>query len=63
MDVGGRELAGTAGQFAMPLGLDAANVTINCDYVGGGFGGKESQMNLFCAVAAMAAGASAPRAT
>ena len=37
------------------LGVSSNAVTVNVRRMGGGFGGKESQMNLFCAVAAIAA--------
>ncbi|WP_425082073.1 xanthine dehydrogenase molybdopterin binding subunit [Ruegeria arenilitoris] len=37
------------------LGVPSNAVVVNVRRMGGGFGGKESQMNLFCAVAAMAA--------
>ena len=37
------------------LGVPSNAVTINVRRMGGGFGGKETQMNLFCAVAAIAA--------
>ena len=37
------------------LGVPSNAVTINVRRLGGGFGGKETQMNLFCAVAAVAA--------
>ncbi|MEY8799876.1 xanthine dehydrogenase molybdopterin binding subunit [Leisingera sp. XS_AS12] len=37
------------------LGVPNNAVTVNVRRMGGGFGGKESQMNLFCAVAAIAA--------
>ncbi|WP_306147583.1 MULTISPECIES: xanthine dehydrogenase molybdopterin binding subunit [unclassified Roseibium] len=37
------------------LGLPSNAVTVNVRRMGGGFGGKESQMNLFAAVAAIAA--------
>ncbi|WP_120631418.1 xanthine dehydrogenase molybdopterin binding subunit [Ruegeria sp. EL01] len=37
------------------LGIPSNAVVVNVRRMGGGFGGKESQMNLFCAVAAMAA--------
>ncbi|GGA27231.1 xanthine dehydrogenase molybdopterin binding subunit [Neptunicoccus cionae] len=40
---------------ARVLGLNSSDVTINVRRMGGGFGGKETQMNLFCAVAALAA--------
>jgi xanthine dehydrogenase YagR molybdenum-binding subunit len=35
-----QNVSGTGGQFAGPLGLDAANVEITCNYIGGGFGAK-----------------------
>ncbi|MDU9007030.1 xanthine dehydrogenase molybdopterin binding subunit [Sedimentitalea todarodis] len=37
------------------MGVPSNAVVVNVRRMGGGFGGKESQMNLFCAVAAMAA--------
>ncbi|GHF02975.1 xanthine dehydrogenase molybdopterin binding subunit [Aliiroseovarius zhejiangensis] len=37
------------------LAVPSNAVTINVRRMGGGFGGKETQMNLFCAVAALAA--------
>ncbi|WP_204115849.1 xanthine dehydrogenase molybdopterin binding subunit [Shimia biformata] len=37
------------------LGVPSHSVVVNVRRMGGGFGGKESQMNLFCAVAAVAA--------
>ena len=37
------------------MGIPSNAVTVNVRRMGGGFGGKESQMNLFCVVAAMAA--------
>lgn len=37
------------------LGVASNAVTINVRRMGGGFGGKETQMNLFCGVAAVAA--------
>ncbi|MBK0325941.1 xanthine dehydrogenase molybdopterin binding subunit [Rhodobacteraceae bacterium F11138] len=40
---------------AHALGVPSNAVTVNVRRMGGGFGGKESQMNLFCAVAAIAA--------
>ncbi len=40
---------------AHALGVPSNAVTINVRRMGGGFGGKETQMNLFCAVAAVAA--------
>ncbi|WP_298676973.1 xanthine dehydrogenase molybdopterin binding subunit [uncultured Lentibacter sp.] len=40
---------------AQVLGVPAHSVAVKVRRMGGGFGGKESQMNLFAAVAAMAA--------
>ena len=40
---------------AHALGVASNAVTVNVRRMGGGFGGKETQMNLFCAVAAVAA--------
>lgn len=37
------------------LGVPSNAVTVNVRRMGGGFGGKESQMNLFCVVSAIAA--------
>ncbi|MCR9120664.1 MAG: xanthine dehydrogenase molybdopterin binding subunit [Phyllobacteriaceae bacterium] len=37
------------------LGVASNAVTVNVRRMGGGFGGKETQMNLFCSVAALAA--------
>ncbi len=35
-----QNVSGTPGQFAAPLGLTADDVTVHCDYIGGGFGSK-----------------------
>lgn len=35
-----QNVSGTAGQFASPLGLPATDVTVHCDFIGGGFGSK-----------------------
>jgi xanthine dehydrogenase YagR molybdenum-binding subunit len=35
-----QNVSGTAGQFAGPLGVEEANVSITCQYIGGGFGAK-----------------------
>ncbi|MBI1901239.1 MAG: xanthine dehydrogenase family protein molybdopterin-binding subunit [Planctomycetia bacterium] len=35
-----QNVSGTAGQFATPLQIAATDVTVHCDYVGGGFGSK-----------------------
>jgi xanthine dehydrogenase YagR molybdenum-binding subunit len=35
-----QNVSGTPGQFAEPLGIEAANVTVTSDYEGGGFGSK-----------------------
>lgn len=46
-----QNVSGTAGQFAGPLQLDAANVSITCEYIGGGFGSKfaAGEWGLVCA--------------
>ena len=53
-----QNVSGTGGQFAGPLGLDAANVSLKCDYVGGGFGSKfaADEWGLACAHLAKEAG-------
>jgi len=53
-----QNVSGTAGQFAGPLGLDASNVEIKCDYIGGGFGSKfaADEWGLACAQLAKQAG-------
>jgi xanthine dehydrogenase YagR molybdenum-binding subunit len=55
-----QNVSGTAGQFAEPLGLDAANVTINCEYIGGGFGSKFAADEWGVAAATMAKEAGRP---
>ena len=40
---------------AKVLGVPSHSVTLKVRRMGGGFGGKETQMNIFCAVAALAA--------
>jgi len=35
-----QNVAGTAAQFASPLGITADDVTVHCDFIGGGFGSK-----------------------
>jgi xanthine dehydrogenase large subunit len=40
---------------ALVMGIPNNAVTVNVRRLGGGFGGKESQMNLFCVVASIAA--------
>ncbi len=35
-----QNVSGTAGQFAGPLGITADDVTVHCDFIGGGFGSK-----------------------
>ncbi|MCA9101095.1 MAG: xanthine dehydrogenase family protein molybdopterin-binding subunit [Planctomycetales bacterium] len=35
-----QNVSGTAGQFADPLGITASDVTVHCDFIGGGFGSK-----------------------
>jgi xanthine dehydrogenase YagR molybdenum-binding subunit len=53
-----QNVSGTNGQFAGPLGLDAANVTVHCDYMGGGFGSKfaADEWGVACAQLAKDAG-------
>ncbi len=35
-----QNVSGTPGQFGGPLGITADDVTVHCDYIGGGFGSK-----------------------
>ena len=49
-----QNVSGTAGQFAAPLGLDAADVTVLCNYIGGGFGSKFAAGDWGVAAAKMA---------
>jgi xanthine dehydrogenase YagR molybdenum-binding subunit len=35
-----QNVSGTPGQFAGPLGITASDVTVHCDFIGGGFGSK-----------------------
>ncbi|NOX54843.1 MAG: xanthine dehydrogenase family protein molybdopterin-binding subunit [Planctomycetes bacterium] len=53
-----QNVSGTAPQYAKALQLDAANVAINCEYIGGGFGSKFSvdQWDIACAIMAKKAG-------
>jgi len=53
-----QNVSGTGGQFAGPLGLDAANVALTCNYIGGGFGSKfaADEWGLACAKLAKEAG-------
>lgn len=53
-----QNVSGTPGQFAMVVGVEAANVTVICDYVGGGFGSKfaAGEWGQACAVMAQKAG-------
>jgi xanthine dehydrogenase YagR molybdenum-binding subunit len=55
-----QNVSGTGGQFAgaPEIGIDAANVTVNCDYVGGGFGSKfaADEWGIACAVLAKRTG-------
>jgi len=53
-----QNVSGTGGQFAAPLGLDAANVHLTCEYIGGGFGSKfaADEWGLACARLAKQAG-------
>ncbi|QDU37829.1 Xanthine dehydrogenase molybdenum-binding subunit [Maioricimonas rarisocia] len=51
-----QNVSGTAAQFAgaPEIGIDAANVTVNCEYIGGGFGSKfaADEWGVACAVLA-----------
>lgn len=49
-----QNVSGTAGQFAGPLGMDQADVTVQCQYVGGGFGSKFAADEWGVAAAKMA---------
>lgn len=53
-----QNVSGTPGQFAEPLGIDAANVTVTCNYEGGGFGSKfaADEWGIACAKMAKEAG-------
>jgi xanthine dehydrogenase YagR molybdenum-binding subunit len=53
-----QNVSGTPGQFAEIAGVDAANVTVICDYVGGGFGSKfaAGEWGQACALMARKAG-------
>ncbi|MDZ4686559.1 MAG: xanthine dehydrogenase family protein molybdopterin-binding subunit [Planctomycetaceae bacterium] len=53
-----QNVSGTAGQFAGPLGVEEANVTVNCQYIGGGFGAKfaADEWGVACAKMAKEAG-------
>lgn len=55
-----QNVSGTAGQFAQPLEVDAANVTVNCEYIGGGFGCKFAADEWDIAAAKMAKAAGRP---
>jgi xanthine dehydrogenase YagR molybdenum-binding subunit len=53
-----QNVSGTPGQFAEAVGIDAANVTVICNYVGGGFGSKfaAGEWGQACAIMARKAG-------
>lgn len=53
-----QNVSGTPGQFAEPLGIDAAQVTVTSDYEGGGFGSKfqADEWGVACAKMAKEAG-------
>ena len=46
-----QNVSGTAGQFASPLGITADDVTVHCDFIGGGFGSKfaADEWGVICA--------------
>lgn len=49
-----QNVSGTAGQFAQPLEIEAANVEVRCEYIGGGFGSKFAADEWGIAAAKMA---------
>jgi xanthine dehydrogenase YagR molybdenum-binding subunit len=53
-----QNVSGTAGQFAGPLGIEEASVSISCEYLGGGFGSKfaADEWGIACAELAKQAG-------
>jgi xanthine dehydrogenase YagR molybdenum-binding subunit len=53
-----QNVSGTAGQYTMPLGIDASKVTVNCEYIGGGFGCKfeVGEWGVACAALSREAG-------
>ena len=53
-----QNVSATPGQFAEAVGIDAANVTVICNYVGGGFGSKfaAGEWGQACAIMARKAG-------
>lgn len=53
-----QNVSGTGGQFAGGLGIDAANVELTCNYIGGGFGSKfaADEWGIACAQLAKDAG-------
>jgi len=53
-----QNVTGTAGQYAGPLGLEESNVSITCEYIGGGFGSKFriDEWGLACAQLSKEAG-------
>lgn len=55
-----QNVSGTAGQFAGPLGIEESKVTINCEYIGGGFGSKFAADEWGIAAAQMAKEAGRP---
>lgn len=55
-----QNVSGTAGQFAQPLEVEAANVEVRCEYIGGGFGSKFAADEWDIAAATMAKEAGRP---
>ena len=53
-----QNVSGTGGQFAGPLGIDASNVELICNYIGGGYGSKfaADEWGVVCARLAKQAG-------
>jgi xanthine dehydrogenase YagR molybdenum-binding subunit len=55
-----QNVSGTGGQFAGPLGIDAADVSLTCNYIGGGFGSKFAADEWGVAAATLAKKAGKP---
>ena len=53
-----QNVSGTAGQYVEPLGVEASNVEVICQYIGGGFGSKFAvdEWGIACAKMAKDAG-------
>ena len=53
-----QNVTGAAGQYVQPLGIDASNVEVTCQFIGGGFGSKfqVDEWGIACAKMAKDAG-------